>query len=293
LIELEKAGFKARAVSSRHLRELEEKIATLRASGALDKRLSEVYLQFDYQLPSARTVFIVSIPQALTRAYFTWKGRVYSADIPPTYISKGDDSKANAALHASLDRAGFQISRVRLPAKTLAARSGLASYGRNNVTYVPGWGSYHRLIAFWSDCPCDEDTWQEASVMKQCGKCLRCVENCPTGCISKDRFLIHAENCLTWHNEREDDFEPWIKPGWHNALVGCMRCQEACPMNRAQTSRIQQGPLFSEDETEVLLCKTPSDKLPAGTRQKLARVAMDDSASVLARNLSALLSSQE
>jgi epoxyqueuosine reductase len=36
-----------------------------------------------------------------------------------------------------------------LPLKSLAVRSGLAAYGRNNVCYVPGMGSFLELVGLY------------------------------------------------------------------------------------------------------------------------------------------------
>ena len=172
-------------------------------------------------------------------------------------------------------------------------RSGLAQYGKNNITYVPGFGSFARLVAFASDCPCEQDSWGERRAMKACQQCRKCAESCPTGCISADRFLVHAENCLTWHNERAKPFADWIKPDWHNALIGCLGCQQVCPANRNQLTNIVDGPHFSEAETERLLRGPLSpDDLSEEMRRKVASIATDDSYDVLPRNLDVLIRNQ-
>jgi len=212
---------------------------------------------------------------------------------PPTYIGKADDARVKDTLTAIVGPAGFTVVRVRLPVKTLAVRSGLAQYGKNNITYVPGFGSYHRLVAFATDNPREQDSWGELKMMKTCASCSKCGENCPTRCIPVDRFLLHVENCLTWHNEREETLASWIKPDWHNALVGCMCCQLVCPVNRNQLKRIVPRAVFSEDETALLLQKPRLDTLPDETRRKLTEIAMDDSYEVLARNLGVLIKAQD
>jgi len=286
-------GVKLKTVSIRHLAELKEDVEKLQRQGLLDKHLAEVYLQFNYDvsaaLPGARCLLIVAMPQPLTSAVFNWQGKMYPCDIPPTYIRKADDARVTDALTAIVRPDGFKLVRVHLPVKTLAVRSGLAQYGKNNITYVPGFGSYHRLVAFATDCECPEENWSEFKMMKACEGCFRCGENCPTGCIPKDRFLLHAENCLTRHNEREDNLESWIKPDWHNALIGCMRCQLVCPVNKNQLTNIVAGPVFSETETALLLQKIQLDALPDETRRKLSAIAMDDSYDVMARNLDLLI----
>ncbi|MHB8105012.1 MAG: 4Fe-4S double cluster binding domain-containing protein [Dehalococcoidales bacterium] len=289
-------GFKGRSVSIRHLPELQEDIEKHKRQNLLDKHLAEVYLKFDYDvlaaLPGAQSLIIVAVPQPVMRASFIWQGKVCHGDVPPTYIGKVDDARVKDALTQIVGPAGFKVVRGRLPVKTLAVRSGLAQYGRNNITYVPGFGSFHRLVAFATDGLFQEDSWGELTMMKACETCFKCGDNCPTHCIPTDRFLVHAENCLTWHNEQADALANWIKPDWHNALIGCMRCQLICPVNKKQLNNVVPGPVFSEEETGLLLQKLPLASLPEETQRKLAEIAMDDSYEVLGRNLDALIKSQ-
>ncbi|AII58534.1 hypothetical protein ASJ33_00030 [Dehalococcoides mccartyi] len=286
-------GFKAGTVSCKHLPELEENIENLKRQGLVDTLLAKTYLQFKYDsdsaMPDTRTVFIIAIPQPLTRTRFTWKGHIYNADIPPTYIGSKDDAAVSNILTSIIQAEGFKSVRTNLPVKILAVRSGLAEYGRNNLAYIHGFGSYHRLIAFVSDCPCTQDNWNEPKEMKACSKCFKCTRNCPSGCISDERFLLKAENCLTWHNEREDTLAGWIDPDWHNALIGCMRCQTVCPLNTRQSARVIPGPEFTEEETNLIRQKLPANQIPADLYQKLSTIAMDDSYPVFARNLELLV----
>jgi epoxyqueuosine reductase len=297
---LAQSGFHARAMSAAHLPEVQEDIEKLAREGLLDGQFLELYrrfLRFENDLTGygmqIRTVFIMTRPQSLTRARFHWQGKVYDADVPPTYIGKQDEASAKQALTGVLEPAGYKNDRVRLPVKTLAVRSGLAQYGRNNITYVPGMGSFHRLMARVSDCPCEADSWTERKLMKACENCFKCGENCPTGCIPKDRFLFHAERCLTYFNEMEKPFPEGVQPVWHNALIGCMRCQEVCPVDKNQLKNIAGGPEFTERETALVLRRPPLDQLPEALKQKLVSVAMDESYDVFARNLEALIKSQD
>jgi len=60
-----------------------------------------------------------------------------------------------------------------------------------------------------------------------------------------NRFLIHAENWLGFLNEMEPDFPYWVQlqPDWHNALIGCMRCQFMYPVNKPYLGKIVAGRL--------------------------------------------------
>jgi epoxyqueuosine reductase len=164
----------------------------------------------------------------------------------------------------------------------------LAQYGKNNITYVNGMGSYHRLVAFISDLPVAQDYWRAPQVLERCENCKACMNACPTGAISTDRFLLNAERCLTFHNERRADFPQWIKPAWHNCLVGCLYCQKACPVNKDVPLSIEEGPEFSENETALILQGAPKSELPRNAIEKIESLDMVGYLPVLGRNLKVL-----
>ena len=233
---LKPCGYKVKTVSIAHLPEIQESVATLIRQRLINKRLADkwhFYRTPNTELPEAKTIIIAALPQAVTRLTFTWQGRDYPAEVAPGYFSAADEARAAEILNQVLGDGGYKISKARLPLKTLAVRSGLAKFGKNNLAYVPGMGSFCRLIAFYSDAPCEEDNWQESAAINICEKCTLCLENCPNGNIDAERFLIHAENCLGFLNEIEPDFPYWVQyqPDRLNAFVGCMRCQSACPVD--------------------------------------------------------------
>ena len=112
-------------------------------------------------------------------------------------------------------------------------------------------GSFIQLVAFFSDLPCPEDTWREPVMLERCQKCKACVNNCPTGAIPTDRFLLHAERCLVFFNERppEYPFPEWVAPSAHNSLIGCMTCQQVCPENKVFLDQFADEVAFSHEET--------------------------------------------
>ena len=290
--EMKQHDFRFRTVSIEHLTEIQDAVGKLVCQGMISEQLYRgwhFYLDTNKDLPEAKTIIIVAIPQPITRIWFKWQQKDYPADIPPTYFSQPDDSRAEKILKTSLTKNDYKVTRARLALKTLAVGSGLAKYGRNNISYIPGMGSFYRLIAFYTDYPCEQDYWQEVKLMKYCEKCSLCRDNCPTGSIRSDRFLIRAEVCLTYWNEAEADFPQWIQPQWHNALIGCLRCQSVCPVNKKYLNRVSEGTHFSEEETELILNRTPAERLEVGTREKLDRIIRDEIYPVMARNLRALL----
>jgi epoxyqueuosine reductase len=293
---IEPHGYKAKTVSITHLPEVQESVAKLIRQGLINKQLSEkwhFYLNTNENLPDAKTIIVVAMPQPFTRLRFECQGKIFPADIPPTYFTKMDDSRAERIFKSVLELTGYRIVKAHLALKTLAVRSGLAEYGRNNISYVREMGSFFWLIAFYSDAPCEIDDWQELKAMKACDNCILCLENCPTESITADRFLIHAEKCLGFINEKEPDIPYWVKlqPDWTNALIGCMCCQSVCPANKSYLQNIKNGPSFSEEETVKILNKISWEQLPTGIRKKLEDVR--GVYPLLAGNLGALIEKQK
>jgi epoxyqueuosine reductase len=184
---------------------------------------------------------------------------------------------------------GYRVTLAQLPLKLLAVRSGLGAYGRNNICYVPGMGSFLQLVALYCDLPCQKDNWQKPHMIQSCQDCHACRQNCPTGAIPSDRFLLRAERCIVFHNERKGDipFPAWIDPSWHNCLIGCMHCQRVCPQNKHFLQCVGEREEFSQEETALLLEGTPSERLPAATKRKLRHLDLLEDTDTLPRNLDA------
>lgn len=290
--ELAHSGYRCKIISSTHIDDLQAEIENQHRHGRFDEEFyREELTGFDFKiaasLAGAASLIIVAAPQPPVRVTFNRQGESLRAIIPPTY-SYQTDRDIQALLERRLEPAGIQVKKAKLPWKLLAVRSGLAQYGKNNITYVDGWGSYHRLVAFISDLPASEDHWQEPKVLERCDNCKACMKACPTGAIAADCFLLHGERCLTFHNERRGAFPQWIKPSWHNCLVGCLYCQKACPVNKDMPNTIVEGPTFSASETDAILQGTSNIEVPRRVVQKLKKLDLIEYLPVLGRNLNAL-----
>jgi epoxyqueuosine reductase len=289
-------GWQARTVSIEHLKDLEQEIEAHHQAGLLDDVLYNSYLnrfEFDFSLyfNGARSLIVVTAPQSQQRVTFNWQDQTYTAVIPPTYYTT-TDVQIYDILTDILQPHGYHLEKKRLPEKLLSARSGLARFGQNNITYVPGMGSFHRPVVFATDMPCEEDSWGELIPSKACSECTACMEACPTGAIGSDRFLVHAERCITFHNERSPEFPDWLDPSWHNSLVGCMICQTVCPLNKRFINWIDEGAVFSEEEISNFINGVPQNSIPNTTIEKLKKLGMMDYIHLLGRNLKALIENQ-
>jgi epoxyqueuosine reductase len=290
---LEAIGSKARLVSANHLGELKDEIERAHSQGLL---ADGVYRDYNYafsfdvpeDLTQACSIIVVASPVPALQATFVIDGRQFKAIVPPTY-NHDTDQQAYDCIMDVLKPEGYQLLNTQVPKKLLATRSGLAKYGKNNITYVEGMGSYHRLAAFFTDVPISEDQWQEHQMLDQCETCSACIKKCPSDAITSDRFLLRAEMCITYHNESEKPFPKWIDPSWHNCLIGCMICQNVCPGNPPSVRCTVDAATFSEEETNLILKGVSGESLAAETAEKLKRAGIFPDCKLLARNLKVLL----
>lgn len=296
LDHLERNGSLGRVVSAEHLDELRDEIRSLHKQGLLEESFYKEWMpsyvdrELAKSLRNPKSIFVIAtpVPKLITTFYFD--GKSYRYTVPPTYADSLRVTRhVKSLLVEGLRPRSYKLARAILPIKLLAVRSGLAQYGRNNITYIPKRGSFHRLTAFYSDFDSPEDHWQEKTLLAKCADCRACLKACPTGAISEDRILLHAERCLTRMNERsrEHTFPAWVKPEWHNAIVGCMHCQRVCPYDKGIIEWMEERGSFSEDETAYLLKGKYSGAKAARMKKKLKSVGLD--MSTFPRNLEALL----
>lgn len=277
-----------------HLKEAKSNIQHLLTEGSLDKDIYDTYLSnFDYDydavFKNAKSIIIVAAPHKKSIIQFTYKGKKIETILPPQYAYPTIDQKVNDLLKHALIQNGYRFQPTRIPLKLLAAKSGLCKYGRNNIGYIPGIGSFSRLTSYITDYDPGIDQWGELEIMDSCKSCSICADKCPTKAIDKHKFLIDANKCLTHFNEFDKAIPDWIQPQWHNSIVGCMECQNSCPHNRELLSLVDKNIIFNEAESAMILNKTLFEELPGETKLKLHELGMSEYYNVLSRNMKLLL----
>ncbi len=254
--------YKYRTVSADHVKEMGQWLEKLKKDGRLSN--NEAYRKYignfefnpEKVFPGAKSLIIISIPQNIISVTFHKGGKAYEIKTPTGYFSDGLTSKE------VLDRIKNEVIKdsakkiqggPRLPLKTLAVRSGLAEYGKNNISFVNGgYGSFQRLVGFYTDKVLT-DNWGPLKMMQLCKGCSICMKACPTNCITEENFVIDVGKCITLHNEVPDSMPAWINPKVHNALAGCFKCQDTCPANVESVKRVQKLPDITEKETDLIL----------------------------------------
>jgi epoxyqueuosine reductase len=238
-----------------------------------------------------QTVVVVAKPRPAHLVHFDLDGKSFDALLPPTYFRYRALFEEIRLDLAENGLPGARTEMLTAPLKAVAAHLGLISYGRNNITYVPGLGSYFQLCGYMTDAALPETGLKPESLLAQCENCGLCMQMCPTGAIMEDSVLLRAERCLTYANENAGDWPGWVDPRAHNSLLGCLECQRCCPANPELTIE-DTGVSFSNAETRLLLSQdlsTMSAGAENGIRSKLAWLGQPYVEPVLGRNLRALI----
>lgn len=278
--KIEEHGFRARLVNLKILDELKNEIENQTRN--IDKNLFHKYLErFEFKIPenfpNAKSILIVAVPRPYLQTEFSIKGKIITVVIPPTYRGYNSIPEKVYELVKNFNlKSENHFARTKLPEKQLAARSGLAFYGRNNISFIKGLGSYYLLVSFFSDIPADEFEPQEPQMLERCKTCVACINVCPTNAITKDKFLINAERCLTFFNEGKGDFPNWIQPHFHNSLIGCIVCQKFCPENKQVKNWINKKISFDEDETKNILNEDDYSDLTKAVKMKILELDLID-----------------
>ena len=279
-------------------------ISSLNESGQLAGRVFRTYLASSIRSANSpksswRSIILLSCPRPAHRLTFAGEAGPFSCFIPPTYVEfRRWSGMLLRDLRAFMGRDFPRAGILRAPLKRLAVRSGLAAYGRNNITYSGDYGSYHQLVGFVSEAelePFYADGPYEGQQLPACARCSACIRRCPTQAIDRERFLIHAEKCFTFFSENPGRL-PQVRDKLDEntlCLVGCLACQTVCPANRGKL-KIEQAPVsFTVAETERFLAdngqrsghEREGDAVWEGIREKLKTIGMHYYQNRIGRNL--------
>jgi epoxyqueuosine reductase len=278
-----------------------------RATGEIDaglwgKMLDGAFRYFDGVAFPVSSVIMFTKPRPAHYAIFNLPEGLVRVPVPPTYA---DYNAVARELRESLlagPLAGAQLAPLRAPLKNVASRLGLVVYGRNNITYCPGAGSYHELMGYV--CSVEPPGTgpglrlaRPPETAPECEGCDQCREACPTGAIpDDDRFVLKAGRCLTFLNESTDPWPEWLPSSVHHALVGCLICQEVCPMNCGRLRYEDLQPTFGVEETAWLLrsagATRANDPLAEAIKAKFEAVGLPGYETIAGRNLAAFLAAR-
>ena len=196
----------------------------------------------------------------------SYKGKEVLLPIPPTYIDDSIKKRLSEVLESILKY--YQRAEAKaISLKVLAVLSGLGKYGRNALCYLDGYGSFCNFEAYYTEISCGDEP-HKLALMDSCESCGLCIANCPNNALG-GRYKVDVPRCLTLWNEHDGTMPEWMPPGVHHTAVGCMRCQEICPVNKAAPKISKEKLELNETETEALLSAESSAGLPPELAKKL------------------------
>ncbi|MFW9980119.1 MAG: 4Fe-4S double cluster binding domain-containing protein [Candidatus Thorarchaeota archaeon] len=299
--EIPSSLYKYRTISVEHLQELQDDFSSFDIEGKVSnnptfrKYISTMNHTLPESFPDAKSVVVMAVYTPLLKAYFHYKD-VRHEVLVPHYYNDGitETHLIRTVKNQIIGKQGYRIenAKIHVLLKRLAVRSGLGKYGRNNLCFVEGMGSFVRLHAFFTDYRFAEDNWTEAMLMDRCANCKICLRNCPTGSISEKSFIVDVERCIPLYNEIPGEFPKWIESASHSALMGCMRCQLPCPANSSVIEKAQILTEVAEEETESLIEESLNEEQTALLSEKTRMFIPEEAwyyVPVLARNLRALI----
>ncbi len=112
--------------------------------------------------------------------------------------------------------------------KALAEQAGLGWIGKHSNLLDRRTGSWFFLGEIYVDLPLPAD----APATEHCGRCMACLEVCPTRAIVAP-YRVDARRCISYHTiELHGPIPPEFRRALGNRIYGCDDCQLVCPWNR-------------------------------------------------------------
>lgn len=273
-----------------------KKVVRLKESGELNESIFQRYMNWlenDIAFSQSRmkSIILLALPRPAHILTFSTTEGSFTTLLPPTYVNYNNTFQIY--LSDFKNHFGTILGEIRLlqaPLKTLAVHLGLASYGKNNITYVGKIGSYHQLMGFIIEKelkPYNEFNSEKSAELKECSKCNICETICPTKAITSERFLLNAEKCLTFYNEKEGELPENVKLRLKSypCFIGCMVCQEFCPANKDALKIEPTGITFDETETKEILTDGNDAEVWSKINSKFEKLGMMHCEKFIGRNL--------
>ncbi|MFW9890412.1 MAG: hypothetical protein ACFFER_19730, partial [Candidatus Thorarchaeota archaeon] len=172
------SDYQYRTISVSHLRDLKNDFYSVDDKGYISdnetfrRYISGVSYSLPESMPEAKSIIIIAVFTPMALANFHYNGTVHELVIPPQYYSTDlkEDQIVETIQKRIIREEGYRVvgANKSMLLKRLAVRSGLARYGRTNITYVKEFGSFITLFAFFTDFQFEKDDWTEVKMLEEC-----------------------------------------------------------------------------------------------------------------------------
>lgn len=122
--------------------------------------------------------------------------------------------------------------------RSVALEAGIGWLGKSAMVLRQGQGSYFFLSELLVDVELDPVSTPQPD---RCGRCTRCIDQCPTGAIVAP-YRVDARRCISYLTiELRGAIPRALRPliGMH--LFGCDICQSVCPWNARPRAELLPG----------------------------------------------------
>ena len=119
--------------------------------------------------------------------------------------------------------------------RAAAERAGIGWFGKNTNILTRSHGSW----VFLSQVVTDLELEPDAPLAKNCGDCVICIDDCPTGAIVAP-YVIDNRRCISFLTiELRGAIPRDLRPLVGDWVFGCDICQDVCPVNRKASESLE------------------------------------------------------
>jgi epoxyqueuosine reductase len=112
--------------------------------------------------------------------------------------------------------------------REFAQRAGISWVGKSSMAISKSLGTWFLLGEIITNLDLEEDLVGT----NHCGKCTRCIDECPTGAITEP-YHLDARKCIAYLTiECKGDIPEKYRAAVGNRIFGCDDCLTVCPWNR-------------------------------------------------------------
>jgi epoxyqueuosine reductase len=183
-----------------------------------------------------RSIIAVAYPYALYQNMQTMglngtiSGSATGEDYHRLLKSKLEQSAGYISERVEGFRYAIMVDTGPLADREVACRSGIGWYGKNCSIITPSSGSGVFLGEMLTNLELEPDSPLEGD----CGRCTRCIENCPTGALVKP-YTLDARKCISFLTQKRGVIPREIRGKMGTSVYGCDRCLLSCPHNSSSS----------------------------------------------------------